>query len=197
MILVAASRLALSTLSLASAVGCGILGLGTTVADAVTQAPHTSMSSSDVWTLLMMIGFFVLCIKAIVALALFFHSYAPRLSVSTGNRFRWLFGTAFLLPVFASAACVLYPSVNHAFRSFARHVPAAVTVSKAKLWSFIQQAIAEPALIGNCLDKLGNFTQLLGSAKEAMFYRWLDVFALLDALEITVRLQPPILMLRG
>lgn len=193
MILATASLLALS---LTCSAGYRTLVFGTTVADAATQSSALSFNACS---LLMTVGFFVLCIKVIVGLALFFHSYAPRLSVSTGNRFRWLFGTAFLFPVFASAACVLYPSVNYAFRSFARHVPAAVTVSKAKLWSFIQQAIAEPALIANCLDKLGNFTQLLGSAKEAMFYGWLDsdVFALLEALEITVRLQPPKLMLRG
>lgn len=187
MILVTASLLALSTLSLASSVGCGILGLGITVTDANTQAPHISAPSFDGWSLLIAVGFLALCIKTIVTLALSCRSYASRLSVPSGNLFRRFFGTAFLLPVFSSAAFVLYPSVNYAFRSFARHVPAAVS----KLWSFIQQGIAEPALIGNCLDKLGNFTQLLGSAKEAMFYCWLDVFALLEALEITVSLQPP------
>lgn len=186
MILVTASLLALSTLSLASSVGCGILGLGNTVTDANTQAPHISAPSFDGWSLLITVGFLALCIKTIVTLALSCHSYSPRLSVSSSNLFRRLFGTAFLLPVFSGAAFVFYPSARDAFHSLTSNVPASVS----ELWSFIQQGIAELALIRYCFDKLGNFTQLLNSAKDVLY-------ALFGSLEIIVSLHPSNLICCG
>lgn len=182
MILVTASHLVLSTLSMASSVGCGILGFITTVADAVTQAPHALTPLSDVWTLLMMVGFFLLCIKVIVSLALFFRSYAPPLSVSSSNRFRRLFGTAFLLSVFSCVAFAFRPFASDAFISLARHVPSL----GHELCSFIHHAIA----IGNCCEKLGNFIQLLVSAKEALHQRYSDVSVLIESLDIIVSLCP-------
>lgn len=180
MILVTAS---LSALSLTCSAGYRTLGFGTTVADAATQS---SALSSNACSLLMTVGFYVLCIKVIVSLALFFRSYAPRLSVSSINRFRWLFGTAFLLPVFSGSAFVFYPCARDAFHSLTSNVPAVVS----KLWSFIQQEIAEPAPIRCFFDKLGNFTQLLNSAKEVLY-------ALFGSLEIIVSLHPSNLICCG
>lgn len=193
MILVTASLLALSTLSLASSVGCGILGLGITVTDANTQAPHISAPSFDGWSLLIAVGFLALCIKTIVTLALSCRSYASRLSVPSGNLFRRLFGTAFLLPVFSGAAFVFYPSARDAFHSLTSNVPAVVS----ELWSFIQQGIAELALIRYCFDKLGNFTYLLSSAKEALYQRYSDVSVLFKSLDVIVSLHSSILICCG
>lgn len=173
MILATASLLALS---LTFSAGYGILGLGITVTDANTQALHISAPSFHGWSLLIAVGvLLVLCIKVIVTLALFCHSYSPRLSVSSSNLFRRLFGTAFLLPVFSGAAFVFYPSARDAFHSLTSNVPAFVS----ELWSFIQQGIAEPAPIRCFFDKLGNFTQLLNSAKEVLY-------ALFGSLDINV-----------
>lgn len=157
----------------------GILGFGSTVAGTVTQLSAPSINACS---LLMMAGFFVLCIKVIVSLALFCHSYAPRLSVSSRNRFRKLFGTAFLLSVFSCVAFAFRPFASDAFISLARHVPAL----GHELCSFIHHAIA----IGNCCEKLGNFIQLLMSAKEALHQRSSDVSVLFESLDIIVSLCP-------
>lgn len=191
MILETASFLALSLIFSA---GYCILGLGITVTDANTQAPHISMPSFHGWSLLIAVGvLLVLCIKVIVTLALFCHSYSPRLSVSSSNLFRRLFGTAFLLPVFSGAAFVFYPSARDAFHSLTSNVPAFVS----ELWSFIQQGIAELALIRYCFDKLGNFTYLLSSAKEALYQRYSDVSVLFKSLDVIVSLHSSILICCG
>lgn len=176
MILATASVL---VLSLTFSGVCGILGFGSTVAGTVTQLSAPSINACS---LLMMAGFFVLCIKVIVSLALFCRSYAPRLSVSSRNRFRRLFGTAFLLSVFSCVAFAFRPFASDAFISLAGHVPAL----GHELCSFIHHAIA----IGNCCEKLGNFIQLLMSAKEALHQRYSDVSVLFESLDIIVSLCP-------
>lgn len=182
MILVTASLLALSLIFSA---GYCILGLGITVTDANTQAPHISMPSSDGWSLLIAVGFLALCIKVIVSLALICRSYAPRLSESFHNRFRYFFGAAFLLPVFTSSTFLFYPSASGAFHSLSRHVLAVVS----EPCSFIQQGIIGLATTRCFFDKLGNFTQLLNSAKEVLYQCCSDVSALLESLEIIVSLH--------
>lgn len=179
--------------SLAFSVGNGILGLGITVTDANTQAPHSLAHSFDGWSLLIAVGVLALCIKFIVSLALICRSYASRLSVPSGNFFRRLFGAAFLLPVFSGAAFVFYPSARDAFHSLTSNVPAVVS----ELWPFIQQGIAEPALIRYCFDKLGNFTYLLSSAKEALYQRYSDVSVLFKSLGVIVSLHSSILICCG
>lgn len=187
MILVTASVL---VLSLTFSGVYGILGFGSTVAGTVTQLSAPSINACS---LLMMAGFFVLCIKVIVSLALFCRSYAPRLSISSRNRFRRLFGTAFLLSVFSCVAFAFRPSARDAFHSLTSNVPAVVS----ELWSFIQQGIAELALIRYCFDKLGNFTYLLSSAKEALYQRYSDVSVLFKSLDVIVSLHSSILICCG
>lgn len=168
--------------SLAFSVGNGILGLGITLTDANTQAPHSSAHSFDGWSLLIAVGVLALCIKFIVSLALICRSYASRLSVPSGNFFRRLFGAAFLLPVFTSSTFLFYPTAGGAFHSLAQHVLAVAS----EPCSFIQQGIIGLATTRCFFDKLGNFTQLLNSAKEVLYQCCSDVFALFESLDINV-----------
>ena len=120
-----------------------------------------------------------LFLKPIVDLALFAHSHSSRLPIPSSLRRRWLFVTAFVLPVICATFMFLPADISE---YLALHFPAT-----ASLCSFVWKGQADTTRYVYCFDKYGNLSRLHDLTSKARYVRCHETTNIFRSAENAVR----------
>ena len=120
-----------------------------------------------------------LSLKPIVDLALFAHSNSPHLPISSALRRRWLFVTAFILPVIC-AIFTFFPADISEY--LAHQFPAT-----ASLCSFVWKGLVDTTRYVYCFDKYGNLSRLHNLNSKARYVRCHETTNIFRSAENAVR----------
>ena len=120
-----------------------------------------------------------LSLKPIVDLALFAHSRSSRLPIPSSLRRRWLFITAFILPVICATFAFLPADISE---YLAHQFPAT-----ASLCSFVWKGLVDTTRYVYCFDKYGNQSRLHDLSSKARYVRCHETTNIFRSAENAVR----------
>ena len=121
----------------------------------------------------------VLSLKPIVDLALFVHSHSSRLPIASSLRHRWLFVTAFILPV----VCTTFMYFPADISEYLSHQFPAT----ASLFSFVWKGLVDTTRYVYCFDKYGNQSRLHDLSSKARYVRCHETTNIFRSAENAVR----------
>ena len=144
-----------------------------------TSVPSQQENLDIPWVSASLVLVVALSLKPIVDLALFAHSNSPHLPISSALRRRWLFVTAFILPVIC-AIFTFFPADISEY--LAHQFPAT-----ASLCSFVWKGLVDTTRYVYCFDKYGNLSRLHDLSSKARYVRCHETTNIFRSAENAVR----------
>ena len=144
-----------------------------------TSVPSQQENLDIPWVSASLVLAVALSLKPIVDLALFAQSNSSRLPIPSALRRRWLFVTAFILPV-VCATFTFFPADISEY--LAHQLPAT-----ASLCSFVWKGLVDTTRYVYCFDKYGNQSRLHDLSSKARYVRCHETTNIFRSAENAVR----------
>ena len=146
-----------------------------------TSVPSQKENLDIPWVSASLVLAVALSLKPIVDLALLAHSNCSRVPIPSSLRRRWLFVTAFILPVICAIFMFLPADISE---YLAHQFPAT-----ASLCSFIWKGLVDTTRYVYCFDKYGNQSRLHDLSSKARYVRCHETTNIFRSAENAVRVM--------